>query len=349
MAPGAAAQDVAAPPTGPPTDFGYDRTVDRTLVHRSAVSEVFVTDFRTVAELSEAELSGGRAWASAQLPLSHAYYSDHAQDPALFDTLLLLEACRQAAICGTHAHAGIPVGTSIVVGTFALELTNLPALIAGARPGELAVDTEFVGKPTRRGKLRNVGVEQRLYLGGVPVGRHTMQVMMLTPAQYDALRNAARDTPAPWTTDYSGKPRGDVVPAVRVGRVHPRNVVLADPVGTGGTLSARLSPDFANRAMFDHDYDHLPAMVLAEAGRQLVLLAADGGSGALAARTHVTGLRARFSRFAELDAPVVVSTTLPDGVPAELDVTFTQNSTELATMTFSIVDASGLTAERDAP
>jgi 2-oxo-3-(phosphooxy)propyl 3-oxoalkanoate synthase len=322
----AAAQDVAAPPA----DMRFTRTVDRTLVHRAAVSEVFVTDIRTVAELSEAELSGGRAWVTAQLPLSHAYYSDDAQELAPFDPLLLLETCRQAAICGTHAHAGIPVGTNIIVGTFTLELdpARLTALIPGPRPGELAVDTEFVGKPTRKGRLRNVGVEQRLYLGGVPVGRHSMQVMMLTAAQYEALRQAGRATPAPWTTDYAGKPREGLADPGSVGRVHPRNVVLADPVVSGGGVSARLAPDFTNRAMFDHDYDHLPAMVLAEAGRQLVRLAGPPD-------VRVTGLTARFARFAELDAPVLVSAGPP--AAGKVEVAFTQNAVELATMTFSTV------------
>ncbi|SEF85935.1 A-factor biosynthesis hotdog domain-containing protein [Thermomonospora echinospora] len=342
----AAGQEVAAPPA----DFGYTRTVDRTLVHRAAVSEVFVTDIRTVAELDEAGLSGGRAWVAAQLPLSHAYYSDHIQEPALFDPLLLLEACRQAAICGTHAHAGIPVGTSIVVGTFTLELDDLPGLAVGERPGELAVDTEFVGKPTRRGRLRNVGVEQRLYLGGAPVGRHSMQVMMLTARQYEVLREAGRDTPAPWTTDYVGKPRTGLVEPRRVGRVHPGNVVLADPVREGGAVSARLAPDFANRGLFDHDYDHLPAMILAEAARQLALLALDGGG----TGRQVAALTARFGRFAELDAPLTATAVVdppdgpagpsepsgPDGGRVRLRVDFTQNSTEVAAFSLTLADLS---------
>src|SRR5262245_47536291 len=70
----------------------YERTVERSLVHRAAVSEVFVTDLRSI--------DTDRYLAGAQLPLSHGYYSDHRPRPASFDTLLLLESCRQASIYG---------------------------------------------------------------------------------------------------------------------------------------------------------------------------------------------------------------------------------------------------------
>ena len=79
-----------------PADLGFRATLDRTLVHRSAVSEVFVTDLRPVSDTEVV--------AAAQLPLNHGYFSDHARTPAVFDVLLVLEAGRQAAIAGTHSH-----------------------------------------------------------------------------------------------------------------------------------------------------------------------------------------------------------------------------------------------------
>ena len=93
-------------------------------------------------------------------------------------------------------------------------------------------------------------------------------------------------------------------PAVQSG-ASPR---FADSVGAAftGRLTARLTPDFANRSLFDHEYDHYPAMTLLEGARQLSLLSAFW-RGRRLARTHVLGMDAVFHRFAELDAPVTLA------------------------------------------
>src|SRR5882757_5487649 len=76
----------------PPTD----RTIDRALVHRSSLSEVFVT-----AVVPDPR---GGSLAAAQLPRSHAYWGDHSLTPVCHDPVLVLEVCRQAARAASHLH-----------------------------------------------------------------------------------------------------------------------------------------------------------------------------------------------------------------------------------------------------
>src|SRR5258705_11163531 len=82
-------KDQAVSPAGGLT---YDRTVSRSWVNRRSVSEVFLTDFRPVDDTTFV--------CAPQLPLQHAYFSDHLTRPETYDLLLLLECSRQAPTYG---------------------------------------------------------------------------------------------------------------------------------------------------------------------------------------------------------------------------------------------------------
>ncbi len=218
-----------------------------------------------------------RALAGAQLPLTHGYYSDHVQHPMLFDPLLLIECGRQAAICGAHI-GDVPLSTAMLVSTFSLRLTNLDVLIAGRIPGELTIDGVFTPEYTKTGRTRKASVVQELYMAGQQIGTHSMEVLLLTPHRHEAVRQLQRGTPAPSTADLDDVPAEHQAEPRLVGRVHPLNVVLSDVTRANGTVS---------------------------------LIAADDGTGAVIERTHVAGVTAEFRRFAELDAPLMASTTVP--------------------------------------
>lgn len=292
-------------PVAPESDarppLSFQRTVDRSLVHRESIAEVFVAD--------SVRLGDRRCLIGAQLPLTHGYYSDHLSVPARYDPMLLLEACRQAGIYGAHAVVGLALGHSMIVSTFSLELGDVDATITGAEPGELVLDTTLSGDPTPRGRVRNAGVEQELYLGGRLAGRHELSLKVMRGSEITALRDFQRGTTAPSTSDYHGFLGGEQVAPHLVGRVDPRNVVLADLRRSGDAVTARVSPYFGNRALFDHEYDHLPAMVLTEAARQAALALVDDGTGTELLRYCVAGVTAVFERYAELDESLLVHAT----------------------------------------
>jgi 2-oxo-3-(phosphooxy)propyl 3-oxoalkanoate synthase len=293
---------------GQPAGLSFARTVDRSMVHRSAVSEVFITDVRRTGET--------RAVAAAQLPLAHGYYSDHVQDPLLYDPLLVLECCRQASICAAHV-GEVPFSMAMLVSTFSLRLENLRMLAVGREPGELEIDGVFFPDVGKTGAVKGSSVEQTLFAGGTKVGTHRMAVRMLTQRGHDALRRFQRGAPAPTTADLAASTApGQAAPQQaapqQVGRVHPVNVVLSRVCVANGRVRAEVTPRFDNRALFDHEYDHLPAMTLIEAGRQIALVAA--AAGAEAPARHVSAVKGEFRRFAELDEPLIVSAGLAAAV-----------------------------------
>ncbi|MFF9036689.1 AfsA-related hotdog domain-containing protein [Streptomyces sp. NPDC014892] len=306
----------------PALHITFARTVDRRLVHRTAVAEVFVTDARQVGD--SVYLAG------AQTPLSHSYYNDHVQSPAVTDVLLVLEACRQAAVCAAHTFLDIPMDTAFLVNEVSVRLDDAEALRTGDDPGELRLLTEYPTVRMKADRARKVGVAQELTFNGRPVGVSGMQVSAMTKAEYAALREYQRGGVAPSTREVPRPDRTTLLAPEQVGRTTRSNVVLASPAFADGRLTAQLAPDFDNRSLFDHEYDHYPAMTLLEGARQLGLLSAYWGGRQLH-RTHVLGVSAAFLRFAELDAPVVVSALMPTGDDDPVDVSFEQSGRTVAT------------------
>lgn len=301
------------------SDVLFQGTVDRSLVHRAAVAEVFVTDMR--------QTSDSHYLAGAQLPLAHSYYNDHVHHPSQFDALLIAEASRQAAMYGAHRFLDIPVQASYAVHTLAIQLNHGDGLSTGLVPGELRMLTIYPNVRRRAGEVRRFQVNQEFRMSGHRIGTAVMEVSVMSPAEYDGLRYLQRRSVAPTTAFVRDVPAGRSVPPGIVGRRNPENVVLADVVPGEHRLTATLRPYFGNRSLFDHDYDHYPAMVLLEAARQAAMLAYGG-------HPQLVGVTARFTRFAELDAPVRVTTTRPQvdsvGGNAVVPVTFTQNSAIVA-------------------
>jgi hypothetical protein len=323
-------------------DLSFARTIERSLVHRASVAEVFVTDLQP--------LGPARFLAGAQLPLTHGYYCDHVHRPALFDPLLVLEAGRQAGIAGAHL-MGLPRQIAMLVKRFSLEIDQPTAMAVGRHPGELRIDNSFEATRVTAGRVRAGLVRQELYLRGRPLGSHVMEIHVLNHLEHQLLRGALRGTPAPSTADLADVADPQQAAPATVGRVHPMNVAVADVVRGPGTVTARVTPRYGNRALFDHDYDHLPAMTLTEAARQLALVSVDNGSGFGLARTQVVGVSGTFWRFAELDEPVLATATT---APAEAGagritthVHFVQNGIPVAESTIALVPVFAIGASDD--
>jgi len=314
------------------TTLSYQSTVPRSLVHRSAVSEVFVTDL--------VPLAAQRFLAAAQLPLTHAYYSDHRQPLPCFDPVLVLEAARQAGIAGATL-IGLSSDTQMLVGSFTLRLDEPGPLSSPRRPGELRIENAFEAVRVRRGgQVRRGLVRQTLALNGEPIGTHVMECQFVSPTEHEALRRAMRKTPAPTTADFPEGPVPDHAPAHRVGRTDQRNVVLAGLSRASGRVSARVAPRFDNRALFDHTYDHLPAMTLTEAARQLAMVAVEHETGTMADPAQIGLITGVFGRFAELDSPVYAeaATDWQDRDTCRVDVTF-RHEAEIASAQIEITVA----------
>jgi hypothetical protein len=301
--------------------ISFTRTVDRTLTHRHAVSEVFVTDLVVVDATTFV--------AGAQLPRSHPYFLDTADLPVRYDTLLLGECSRQACTYLAHAHYGVPVDQAFLAVRTVFQLFDGPALAVGTRPAELAMvlrtRTEFRG-----GELRMLRNSVDYVLGGEIVAHSTGGGRYVPPATYQFFRAGDR-IGAPPSSNALVR-RGIPVRPALVGRSDPRNVLLADATPIDGGVAARVDVSGTHPTIFDHPQDHYPAMLLADAATQAAVLATNG------ARPRVVRLVSDFTRFAELDAELVVLARIADagGEPVAVDVSFVQHGTPLAAVQITV-------------
>jgi plasmid stability protein len=324
----------AAPDLTEVAGLDFHRTVDRRLLHRSALSEVFLTDCRRVDE--------HRYVAAAQLPPLHAYYTDHSHHIPLVDPLLLLECVRQAETYGGHEVVGVPADTKFILRDWSLHLASPDALVRPAGPAELGMVVTTSGARRVGGALRALVYETELVLAGRPVGRTRISVGYLSAGSYALLRHGRRGSQPPSSTDLVPQVGGVPVPPHRVGRANPDNVLLRDVRATEDGLAARIRAAVDHPSMFDHAQDHLPGMVMTEAARQAGLLALDELYGRSPAHWVMTGMDASFSAYAELDATttVRVKPALTSGRPDvfELIAEFEQDGTVIADAVLSFAE-----------
>lgn len=275
----------------------FERTVNRRLVHRRALSEVFLTDSVLV--------DASHFVAAAQLPPSHAYYTDLPAGSAV-DPLLLLECCRQAETHAVHVHHGAPDDTKFVLQSWSLDLPGLAGAELPPGPAEVAIEVSMHDAQWIGGSLRRLGYRMLIHVAGRHVGEARMQVQYVAAGVYGTLRGRGRDGQPPTSDDYRQAPAGKPVAPAKVGRERPENVILLDPVTGPDGVRARLRVAGGHPSLFDHAQDHVPGMVLMEAGRQAFLLASEEFTGVPAASWSVTGLEASFTAYAELDEPLEV-------------------------------------------
>lgn len=282
--------------------LAYERTVSRTLVHRRAVAEVFVTDL--VAR------PGAVAEVAVQLPRTHSYYCD---GPEPLDVLLVQECFRQAATAVAHEHHGVPAGTAFLVTTWRGRLD--PS--AARATDELVIRVAGTGARHRDGELVALTLELELRMAGDRIGTATIGARYLARDRFVEFRQLLRHDPPPLSDGMPGRGPGTPVDPARVGRRLPENVVLADVEVAADGMRGLLDVPTRHAGLYDHPLDHVPAMALLEAARQAAVVL--GGPD----RPAVTGLDAGFRRFVELDAPVTV--TARPVAPGRVAVAFDQD------------------------
>ncbi|MFE0105805.1 ScbA/BarX family gamma-butyrolactone biosynthesis protein [Streptomyces sp. NPDC059009] len=274
--------------------LSYTRTVDRALVHRDSLGEVFLTDLQPVGDSSYA--------AGAQLPRSHAYYGDHLLRPSTYDPVLLLEACRQSALAGAHAFYAVPEDHKFILTHLRIHLTRPERIVVGTAPCALSLHVTVTGHRRRDGRTTGLDYDMDLGVKGTSIGRASIGLRFKSPANYLELRLNNRDgKPLPTSATYPQGPPGTPVEPYLVGRANADNVVLTDATSHGSTATATLRIPGSHPSMFDHPQDHLPGMVIAEAARQLALFGALDVHGMSPSRTFPTDLSVTFSRFGELE------------------------------------------------
>ncbi|HEY5834705.1 AfsA-related hotdog domain-containing protein [Streptomyces sp.] len=314
---------VSTLPSAPPlTGFlpATARTVDRALVHRSSLSEVFLTDLRP-------EDDGFLA--TAQLPRSHAYWGDHVLSPASYDPVLLIEVCRQATLAGSHRFYGVPMDSKFILTQQTLALTRPELLTIGTEPAVLLLRATVTERREKEGVVTGLDYALRLYAlpvgqdaeddGATELGTAEVGLRFRSPDSYADLRLRGRGGRAPRSTAQMPAAQ-QAFPAAPhlVGRQLADNVVLSEPRPEKEGASATLRIAASHPSLFDHAQDHVPGMVLIEGARQLSLHTLRDQLGLAPERLRVLGIRAAYQRFGELETPISLGTELPSAQDALL-------------------------------
>ncbi|MGY1502787.1 ScbA/BarX family gamma-butyrolactone biosynthesis protein [Streptomyces sp. QTS52] len=272
----------------------------RELVHRSSVSEVFVTD--------GLHTGGAEFVVAAQWPRDHALY--HPDENGRYDPLLFAETLRQAHFYAAHTFFGVPLGHRFVGQDLSFEITDPAALRVGAAPLAVLLDGTWEwqgGTPARRAGAR---MDVSLVVDGRVCGRGHARGLIVDERRYGLLRRRAAEAAGVGEAPVGHGPEAvadtALVPPHRVGRQRRKDCVL-ERVATGAPdRQWRLRSDQDHAILFDHPTDHVPLMVMLEGFRQLGHLTVhESAQGAAAGEEFVlSGLALDCAAFGELGAPV---------------------------------------------
>ncbi|WP_280409454.1 AfsA-related hotdog domain-containing protein [Nocardia brasiliensis] len=144
-------------------------------------------------------------------------------------------------------------------------------------------------------------------------------------------------------------PRAPPPPRGRLGREHPKNVLLAHGSrATAGGMSFRLAFDPAHPFFFDHPMDHVPGMLLLEAARQAALATLAEHRGVLPQRCLLVGCEVDFGNFCEPDLVTHCTAAIDEtysgaaGFPRRrVRVGFQQAGAALGAVTLDLLDETG--------
>ncbi|MFF1574223.1 ScbA/BarX family gamma-butyrolactone biosynthesis protein [Leifsonia sp. NPDC058292] len=269
---------------GEPSDreVRFEAAVDRSLVHRSAVSEVFVTD---VVRRASDDFDCGVQW-----PRRHTMY--RAPDDSV-DGSLVAETIRQLTIAVAHLGYG-------VAGDEHFLMSGMRFRVAAERLRTAPVPAELIATVTVDGVRRSAGGRSQalrasvtLNADGRPIAKGRGDAAIVPDVAYRRLRGAAGAVTS-LGRDRSG---GEPAPAADVGAARDEDVVVAKLEPTEGWS---IVVDPAHPIYFDHPLDHVPGMLLIDAMRQ-------------AARLHIrtpdldfSEFEAEFSRVVELSSAASV-------------------------------------------
>ncbi|MFV0406310.1 MAG: AfsA-related hotdog domain-containing protein [Propioniciclava sp.] len=284
----AESSDVAVSPAQ--ATLRFDQTVDRSLVHRHAIAEVFVTDATAGPD--------DRTFVAVQIPRGHRVNRDSER----VADVLILEALRQASIYVAHTVLSVPQDMVFVFNGMALRFTDPSGLrFCGNQLSsiiDLAARTDHLpnGRPTK------MQFTARLLVDGLIAVEADSEVSLVTRKAWSILCVRAG-------MDVSG--------IVEEGHA-PRNIIgpiaeIVQDVRSDGRRECRaqIIVDERHPFYFDHPLDHIPAALQVDAiGELCAELLATGTSERQ--RPVLRSITMAFQGFAGLSSPAFAAVRLEE-------------------------------------
>ncbi|WP_327682193.1 ScbA/BarX family gamma-butyrolactone biosynthesis protein [Kitasatospora sp. NBC_00458] len=321
----------------PVAELRFDATVPRSLVHRAAIAEVFVTDSARVGDPAP-ESDEHTFEVAAQLPRGHVV----GERGGGYDFLLLVEVLRQSGVLIAHQYLEVPLDRAFIFSALNLNILGLEALRIGSSPAQAVLSTTV--RPQRNPAGRVLGFEftGTFWLDGVPAIVGSGSLTFVSNRAFQMLRAGNRKKLDGRSPRHPQLLRS--APSL-VGRRDAFNIVLTEPsVSESGTASALLVVDTDHPHLFDHKLDHVPGNLQLEAARQLSVAAVAKLHGLPAESLVVTASKAEFTDFAELDLVTRVAAEVGEAtfdgalgaVTVPVAITVSQEGATVATLAIEV-------------
>ncbi|WP_326598968.1 AfsA-related hotdog domain-containing protein [Streptomyces sp. NBC_01803] len=277
----------------PGVTLGFEQTVPRALAHRRQIGEVFVAD--------SAQVGADDFYLSFEIPRAHSLWSD--QHPAFHDPFASAEAARQAIFVFLHRHVGIEVGLPFSLQRISFRVEDPEAYRNDGRTAMRGHLHYRIAERAHRGAdVTGMTLRGAMEIGGRRAMTLTAHLAFMSKADYDVFRAFQRAQKPIAAARLTTARR--LVPEL-VGRAIPRNVVIGVPETATGDGPFLLAADTAHPAFFDHEYDHIPGPLMAEAMRQTAVAAAHTAGVLPTPHALIVGCEAAFLDFAEFEADLV--------------------------------------------
>ncbi|MER7515194.1 ScbA/BarX family gamma-butyrolactone biosynthesis protein [Streptomyces sp. NPDC126499] len=297
---------------------GVPTLVAQKHTHKTNPDEVLLTDWQRTGEHSFV--------VRAKWPRTHDFYTTQ---HGLHDPLLLSETVRQALPLLSHVAYETPMGHQLLWHDFRWELDPMGLLVA-ERETELALHITCSEVKYRRGRAVSMLLDALVYRAGRPLARARTRFAIQDRAIYERLRGQYADIDL---ANARALPPAPPLPAPLVGRTRAADVALSP---TGRPHRWLLRVDTTHPILFDHRVDHVPGMLLLEAGRQAAQAVASPRP------SLVVGMDTAFIRYAELDAPCRIHAhryTADEAGRRRVLVTAHQHDVEIFTNIVTLVGA----------
>ncbi|ENM5796776.1 hypothetical protein NTH31_000707 [Vibrio mimicus] len=274
------------------SECSFGKTVNKELVHRAAVSEVFLTDANRIGE--------DRFYTGAHLPRTHSYYND---DPSKthHENIVLLEVCRQSSIIVSHNYYDAPLDAKFIFNEAKFHIENNEALLVKSTPSYVLTEVEVISKEERNGKINGLTFEMRIYVDGKLAATKLMDITWLNKVIWNKVRSKALKFAEAFSDiTFTRKDNLHALTHV-IGRTNVENVVLHSVEIRNGKYVSGIRVNKSHPAMFDHPLDHVPGMLLIEAFRQMAFYVANRKYDLRFADIYMKICEINFTKFTEFN------------------------------------------------
>lgn len=273
-------------------ECSFGSTVSKELVHRAAVSEVFLTDIKQVTK--------DQFYTGAHLPRTHFYYND---DPSRthYENTLLLEVCRQSTIIVSHNYYDAPLDAKFIFNEAKFHIVDNEALLINDTPSYALTEIDVISTEERNGRVNGLTFEMRIYIDGKLAATKLMDITWLSKAIWAKMRSKALKLAEKYSEITFTKDSNLLELTHIVGRTNPENVVLHSVENQNGKYVSAIHVNKAHPAMFDHPLDHVPGMLLIEAFRQMAIYVANKNYDLQYNDTVITVCDIDFTKFTEFN------------------------------------------------